>query len=940
MRKVLMTLLVLLVAAGVYARGDQEAPPDIGVGEEETVYLSPESSPGVQDSVTIPITVTADASRNDVVVAYEITIVNAGGQTVWTETGQDESEQPGFFGRLMQNLGLRERETTLSVPDSREWDGTYLGSSLGADGSPVPDGEYTYTVTVTDSGEFTGTSEPRTVVIDNTPPIAVASAEYDVFSPDGDGRRDTVAIMQEGSDETLWTASILRDGDEVLETDYSSGMPSEYVWDGADLAGRQLEDGEYVYQLSSTDEAGNSFTFSMPAVTIDTAPRPLAIVSDTPAFSPNGDGVKDTVTFTFGSGVTDRLTSAVITVSDESGNELQSVEVGSLIGGPVVFDGYVNAARSLLIPEGTYQVSVSAEYGNGAVREAGPIAVEVDTTPPSGSVSVSSPIFSPEGDGYGDTVVVSHAVQGNDSWRGFAFVPGGEVLATFDFGAAVPESVVYDGTDLDGDPVPDGTYGYQLIGTDAAGNEYATEPVSLTIDRRATTMDIELSRRYFSPNGDGQGDTVTVDPNLSVPRGVESYTLTVMNAAGEELVTLRGRGDLPRRVTWDGRDMSGDYAPEGQYVGELSLVYTKGNRVTGLSPTLTLENTVPTVAVRASSPGFTPDGDGEDETITFTPVVSPADEIVRFTGRLVGLDGTLIGEGETDRPISVTWDGRTSSGALAPEGSYVAILEVEHRNGTIREAQSPAIALGDVTGPRVALMITPQRFSPDGDGRNDTVSMTLAVRDDTPVANWQISVYEPDGDLFYEFPPGNSVIRSVEWDGMNDAGQLVEMAAEYDVRFAVRDINGVVTEGSAPLTVDVLTEPLYGKRRIMVDNVLFEGYTTRYLYWDSEAEAQNVVTLEKMGDILRMFPEYSIEIHGHAVSLLYYDEELSDRENREVLIPLSEDRAEVIRDLFLSYGADEDRFTLYAWGKARPLVPFDNIEERAINRRVEFYLVE
>jgi outer membrane protein OmpA-like peptidoglycan-associated protein len=125
-----------------------------------------------------------------------------------------------------------------------------------------------------------------------------------------------------------------------------------------------------------------------------------------------------------------------------------------------------------------------------------------------------------------------------------------------------------------------------------------------------------------------------------------------------------------------------------------------------------------------------------------------------------------------------------------------------------------------------------------------------------------------------------------------------------------------------------------------VDNILFEGYTTRFLYWDNDAEAQNVVTLEKIGDILRKFPEYKLELHGHAVSVLFYDQELSDREQEEVLLGLSFARADVIRDVFLGYGADEDRFTLYNWGKLRPLVPFDNLDERSINRRVEFYLVK
>jgi len=527
---------------------------------------------------------------------------------------------------------------------------------------------------------------------------------------------------------------------------------------------------------------------------------------------------------------------------------------------------------------------------------AGPTDVVVDITAPSGSVSASTSIFSPEGDGLKDTIAVTHSIAGEDSWRGFVFLPGDEVLQTFSFGADVPPSVIWNGTDVNGNPVPDATYSYQLIGTDAAGNQFQTEPISVTIDRRPTTMVL------------GSGS---------------------------------GVGDLPTELVWDGRDLGGSILPEGDYVAELALVYEKGNRPVGLTPVLTIDNTIPSVSLRASRNRFTPDGDGSDDTISLIPTVTPAGEIVRFSGRIVSLGGQVVAQAEGVTPTAVVWDGATNGGAVAPSGGYVAILEVEHRNGTIREARTGTIALGDadITAPQVVLRLSPQTFSPDGDGVDDTVTMTLAILDDNPVASWEIRVYESDGDLFHSFPVGDDLIRSVEWDGRNDAGELVEMAVDYDVRFEVMDAGGNVAEGSEALTVDVLTEALYGGRRILVDNVLFEGYTTRFLYWDNDAEARNVVTLEKLGEILRKFPDYSIELHGHAVSILYYDAALSNRENEQVLIPLSEARAEIIRDIFVGYGADEGRFTLYGFGKDRPLIPFSNLDERPINRRVEFYLV-
>ena len=303
------------------------------------------------------------------------------------------------------------------------------------------------------------------------------------------------------------------------------------------------------------------------------------------------------------------------------------------------------------------------------------------------------------------------------------------------------------------------------------------------------------------------------------------------------------------------------------------------------------------------------------------------------------MDGNVIAEIEGVRPFPVIWDGTADRGVV-PDDIYIAQLEVEHRNGTIRTAESGTIALGTAAGmERAVLRVSPDRFSPDGDGVNDTARFTLAVLGGAPVASWEISVYDPDGRLFYSFPVGGSIVQSVVWDGRNDAGELVEMAAEYEVRYEVTDATGKTETGREPLIVDVLTEEMYGMRRILVDNVLFEGYTTRFLDWNDDIEERNIATLEKIGDILRMFPEYKLEIHGHAVSVLYYDAEASEREQREVLIPLSDARTETIMDVFTDRGADAARFTTRAFGKSRPLVPFSDLDGRYVDRRVEFYLV-
>ncbi|MFW5685828.1 MAG: hypothetical protein ACOC0O_04160, partial [Spirochaetota bacterium] len=884
---------------------------------------------------------------------------NANNEVVWVESAVDESEDPGFFGALLQNLGLAQRQTTVQIPETTSWDGTYRASDQGPDGEPVPDGEYTYVLTVTDSRDVTGASDPRRVVVDNTPPEAEAEVDYRVFSPNGDGNQDEITLRHRNtSTEDLWEGRFTGNGTVIFDTRWADEPTERFVWDGRSPAGTVVDDGEYTYTLTATDRAGNTGGIDPITVTVDTEPRPLAIRAragnddfsdEGAAFSPNGDGVKDTVTFSFsspseGSPSLNRLESAVITVTDEDGDTVGNVEIDEQIAGTVTFTGYLDQAGSRRAPEATYQVSVEATYGNGTVSNAGPIPVTLDVTAPSGRVTVTDSIISPgDGDDYDNETRIIHDVSDDANWTGSVSDSTGVVLETIQFGSDVPSAVVWDGTDLDGNPVPDGSYRYRLIGTDPAGNETVTTPVTVTINRAPTLVDLMVSREYFSPNGDGEGDTVIITPQLSIRGGIAEYRFRLMDGDGNTIFSGSGEGPLPLSIPWDGRGADGEILPEGEYVGVLNLVYEKGNRPQALTPVVTIDNTIPDVALRVTPRRLTPNRDGEDEEVTFIPFVDPVNEIVRFRGQIQALDGSVVAELAGTRPTGrVTWDGTNNRGNVVPDGNYIATLEVEHRNGTTRRAQTASIALGtvdDSTAPRVAVQLTPETFSPDGDGRADTVNVLLAVNDESPIAEWTMTVRDPQGRVFYQYTGEGEPVRSFEWDGRNDAGERVAMATDYEVVAEVTDAQGNTGTGRATLTVDILTVERFGMRKIDLPDIIFEGYTTRYLNWNKDLSEQNVRVLNQIAAALEKFPEYEVELHGHAVSVLYYDEELSDLEHEQTLLPLSEGRSETIEDALVSRGLDRERFSLEWWGKLRPLVPFSDLDERFINRRVEFYLV-
>jgi hypothetical protein len=76
-------------------------------------------------------------------------------------------------------------------------------------------------------------------------------------------------------------------------------------------------------------------------------------------------------------------------------------------------------------------------------------------------------------------------------------------------------------------------------------------------------------------------------------------------------------------------------------------------------------------------------------------------------------------------PVRLKWDGRDSSGAVVPDGSYKLRVHLGTRHQTINLPNSIEV---DTTPPSIVIRrIRPLVFSPDHDGRADYVTITFGV---------------------------------------------------------------------------------------------------------------------------------------------------------------------------------------------------------------------
>ena len=194
-----------------------------------------------------------------------------------------------------------------------------------------------------------------------------------------------------------------------------------------------------------------------------------------------------------------------------------------------------------------------------------------------------------------------------------------------------------------------------------------------------TISGISVSARAFSPNGDGVLDTTTV--RMAVTGLVRwGYRVQAVDgsALGPNLRSGTVTGKAPA-MTWNGLDASGARVPDGPYRVTLWAEDVSANRSErGSNVTV---DTRPATVTSASGVGFlTPDGDGKADTLRLRWA---ADQSLTGAIRIRNKAGSTVRSWSFTGKASgsVTWDGRSASGTVVPDGRYTYRVDGRDKGG-------------------------------------------------------------------------------------------------------------------------------------------------------------------------------------------------------------------------------------------------------------------
>ena len=324
---------------------------------------------------------------------------------------------------------------------------------------------------------------------------------------------------------------------------------------------------------------------------------------------------------------------------------------------------------------------------------------------------------SPNGDTRYDAVRISARFSESVDWR--LRILDGESTVWTRAGNGTNMSADWDGTSMDGPVLADGTYAYAIDATDGWHNGPTTRTGTISVDTIAGALaavtpadDVPAG---FTPNGDGSRDVATWTATTTEAGRVG---IRIVDGTGATVRTLSAAAGVgPVAVSWDGKDATGQPAPDGMYEAR---IYPR-DRVGNIGPTVTRAIRVSTTLgwVTSSKTLFYPqDGDGlAGATLLGFRLARPA--VVSLTIRdATGATVRTIIDNESRAAGSWTamFDGRADDGTFLPTGLYRGVAIATDDLTTVSQAVAFQMA---------AFSIKASDSTP-GRGQRLTVSATSA----------------------------------------------------------------------------------------------------------------------------------------------------------------------------------------------------------------------
>ena len=866
-------------------------------------------------------------SKNTITIRQSGTSENAWESGIYTVSGDKIRSFPAESG----------------APRPRVWDGKDDSGTIAADGV------YTYRIETTDRAQNSADAVMENIVINTIRPAVNIVVADPWLSPNNDGVKDTVTLsltVPVKEEVTSWNIQIKdRENTTVrtIRSEQAGAVPNDFQYNGQNDTGTILPEGQYTGILSVSYLNGYTAAAMSPPFNLRVTAPTAEISSEFTAFSPNYGGVQSEMLIRQ-QGSREQQWVGEIRRAAGSPAE-QPVKTFRFSGTPPTemrWDGSGESGTFASDGEYTYQLIATDQAGN--TGKSNILRFRMSTVDTPVMITTDARAFGPEGNGPRKTLNLTPQIQvreGVVSYKLDIQNNAGQAVRTFEGRGVPPASIRWDGRNSVNAIVPEGSYKARLDLRYEQGNQPSATSLPFEVDNTPPRATATAPHTTFSPSGARSTIPFAVNTQAN-----DEWEAAIVGSSGRKVRTWNWQGRAPQ-VTWDGKDNAGNAAPDGTYQFTLNSTDAAGNTASISIPNLVLDARVPRLILTASATNIAPKPNQSADLVRFSVICSLTDGIDNWALELKDDKGSVVrryasspaqGGRVAPPPATIGWNGLSDGGGIR-EGRFIPRLTVNYQKGDSVTAETASI-LVHVTGPELSFNYRPKYFSPDNDGVEDELFISLGARSPAPIASWSVEIREPEPPnlLFNRFEGRGSPSETIIWDGRSNKGELVQAATDYPAKYTATDILGNTSTIEAMIGVDVLVIRDGDRLKIQVPSIVFRANAADFDGIPADRAENNIRVLRRIAEILNRFRDYKVQVEGHA-NPTQPAGAARDREEPE-LKRLSEARAQTVLSKLVEYGVTRNRLSAIGMGGSRPVVQFADNDNWWKNRRVEFILIK
>lgn len=844
-----------------------------------------------------------------------------------------------------------------AAPVSVEWNGTDDNNSI------VADGVYSYEIESTD---LAGNKSERAVISNiifsaEKPEIAVSvkGSRFFASAPKGKtvpnaSRNITFEVAVPNPQASVnslssWEISVVGKNDDKVyfsKSGKTNPPDSTFVFDGKSSSGSLLSDGEYRTKVTARYLNGYEPTpvYSPVFVIDNSAPKALVKDPSTQVFNGKSDLLLPQEIVEKEPGYTGEK-NWVGKIVDKNNNVIRTFNYAGSLPENASWNGLDDNGN--LVQDGMYRYVLEVSELAGNMDEFSSKEFKLDTSSTELAISASPSAFSPNGDGVQDVLVltpIANAKSGIESYEIRILSKDKKTVRIF-AGKGKPSQISWNGLSDSGFKCADGTYSSYIQTKAVSGTVSEAQGNDFIIDTVAPNANVNVPYLLFSPDGLGSRQDIPVSVSNSTKE--DKWTCEIRNEKNHVVKTFAWNNSSMTDFKWNGTDDNGTKVSDGKYTMSIFAKDEAGNSFRKVVSNINLDTRSASAIVTAEYAGISPNGDGYLDEQKFEIIAQIKDGISSWTFSILNEKNVVVkkfhGDSSAALPSSISWNGvLDGSKESVGEGYFTGSLHIDYEKGNSCDAVSSKF-LCSTKAPELYVVTSPKYFSPDNDGEDDELEVKLAAITKAGIKNWSYVIKDRNGKQFWKTSGKSTITPGIIWDGRGNNGDTVQSAEDYPYEFVVTDVLGMTSKIDGVINVDILVIRDGNKLKMRIPSIIFRSNEADFKTGPggiTKAQADNNQrVLKRVSEVLKKFGDYKITVVGHANRVSdNSSEETTEGSWGKALIPLSQARAQYVKEQISKMGISKSRISVEGKGGTEPVADRKDSSVNWKNRRVEFIL--